>query len=142
MAHITASERISVPAMPSQQHEPSHVRPIRSAPSAGPVWGQYSECHGLIRHAWHIVPSDWTPTMGEPFTVRCERCGTERRDQIGRNTGELVSRRYLYPDGYLYGRDDYKPNADEVRLLWLKHHIEQARQARPARKRSSGGRSA
>jgi hypothetical protein len=114
-----------------------NVHALRTQQSA-PTWGQYSECHGLIRHAWHIVPSDWTPVGGEPFTVRCERCNTERRDTIGRNTGELVSRRYVYPDGYLYGRDDYKPTADEVRLMWVTRHIEQARQA-PARKR---GRSA
>lgn len=117
-----------------------NVRPIKSAPSApAPAWGQFTECHGLIRHAWHIVPSDWTSRFGgEQFTVRCERCGTERRDVIGTHTGELVTRRYIYPDGYLYGRDDYKPNADEVRLLWVKRHIEEA-QATTKRRR---GRSA
>jgi len=101
----------------------------------GPTWGRYQECHGLIRHSWHIVPSDWTPMFGTPFTVRCERCNTERRDTLGTNTGEVLSRRYVYPDGYLYGRDDYKPTADEVRLLWIQREIEHARAARPGRRR-------
>jgi hypothetical protein len=77
-----------------------------------------------------IVPSDWVATYGgEQMTCRCERCGTERRDTIGTNTGEIVSRRYVYPDGYLYGRDDYKPTADEVRLMWVTRHIEASRKA-------------
>lgn len=109
--------------------------PIRPPQPEGPTWGQYSECHGLIRHAWHIVPSDWVATLGgEQMTVRCERCGTERRDTIGSNTGELVTRRYVYPDGYLYGRDDYKPNADEVRLMWITRQINAQRKPEPRRR--------
>lgn len=76
---------------------------------------------------------------GEQMTCRCERCGTERRDVIGTNTGELVSRRYVYPDGYLYGADDYKPTADEIRLMWVTRHIERAK---TPRRRAAGGRSA
>lgn len=114
--------------------DPTPIRPQRPVPSSGPTWGEYSECHGLIRHAWHIVPSDWVATLGgEQMTVRCERCGTERRDTIGSRTGELVSRRYVYPDGYLYGRDDYKPNADEVRLLWITRQINAQRKPRRGR---------
>ena len=109
---------------------------VSSPPTDAPTWGQYQECHGLIRHAWHIVPSDWTPQFGVPFTLRCERCNTERRDTLGRNTGEVLSRRYVYPDGYLYGRDDYKPNADEVRLMWIVREVERARAERPKRRRA------
>jgi hypothetical protein len=83
---------------------------------------QYAECRGLLRHAWHEVPSDWTPEFGVPFTVRCERCNTERRDALQRNTGEVLSRRYIQPIGYKI-EGDQRPKLVDFRLAWLDDHV-------------------
>ena len=55
-----------------------------------------------LGHAWFDVDSNhWTTTFGTPLTVRCERCGEERRDKLDRN-GDLLpgGRRYVMPDWY------------------------------------------
>lgn len=107
---------------------------------------QYRDCRGMLRHAWHEVPSDWaeaSPLLGQPFTVRCERCDTERRDIIGDNTGELVSRRYVYPHGYHIDKTDAGlPNITDFRVAWLEDLIERQkaeRSKRQARKRIGRG---
>lgn len=92
-----------------------------------PTGYQYGECR-LLGHAWHTVPSDWTPQYGVPMTVRCERCNIERRDSVNRYTGEVESRRYEYPDGYLFSRgpddlDFEKPRRVDFRLDWLNEHV-------------------
>lgn len=69
---------------------------------------QYSTCRA-IGHAWFEVPTDWVPQLGVGFTLRCERCGAERRDTVHRDWGELVSRSYVYPEGYSYEGDEAKP---------------------------------
>lgn len=77
----------------------------------------------MLRHSWDEVPSDWagTTTSGVPFTVRCQRCGTERRDLLGRNTGELVARRYIYAEGYhINSGDEGLPNIYDFRLDWIR----------------------
>lgn len=71
-----------------------------------------------IGHAWDTVPSDWTPEWGTPLTVRCMRCGTERRDTIDQ-TGDLSTRRYLYPDGYKDWRGDHIGMKKPAYRLWL-----------------------
>ena len=84
---------------------------------------QYSQCRGMLRHAWHEIPSDWAiGDGGVPFTLRCERCDTERRDIIGTNTGEVVSRRYVYPLGYHIDQE-HKPKIVDFRLAWLDDHM-------------------
>lgn len=90
---------------------------------------RYGECR-LLGHLWMIVPSDWTPHRGEAMTVRCERCDIERRDCVERNTGEVVSRTYRYPDGYLFTRDDdgdALPARNDFRLAWLEDAIAKTR---------------
>lgn len=96
----------------------------------------YGDCR-LLGHFWHVVPSDWTPAFGEPFTVRCERCDIERRDSLNRNTGEVQSRRYTYPVGYQFvGIDaELRPRRDDFRLAWLIDNIEKAREAKRNNKR-------
>jgi hypothetical protein len=70
-------------------------------------------------HQMDDVPGDWTPSFGVPVTMRCMRCGTERRDSVNRSTGAVESRRYVYPPGYLLGRDDDRPTRDEFRLWFI-----------------------
>ena len=97
----------------------------------------YRDCR-TIGHAWLYVPSDWTPTNGGvPMTTRCERCNLERRDTVGKNTGEVLGRRYTYPLGYLFDRADYPdritPKRTDFRLLWIQDQIEKQRATRRAR---------
>jgi hypothetical protein len=70
---------------------------------------------------------------GTPFTVRCERCGTERRDLLGTNTGEVVSRSYVYPKGYHIDQQD-KPKIVDFRLAWLDDHMARMRADRQKRR--------
>lgn len=91
----------------------------------------YGACR-LLGHSWHEVPSDWTPAFGVPMTVRCERCDIERRDSLNRNTGEVLARRYTYPQGYNFHRDNGTelPRRDDFRLAWLEGVITEGRKQR------------
>lgn len=102
-------------------------------PLRGLTYGQYGDCRRL-RHAWFDVPSDWQANFGIPLTVRCQRCGAERRDQAGPNTGELVSRRYVYPEGYSYPRGE-APTANDFRMMYVHRIINKTRANRPKRAR-------
>lgn len=97
----------------------------------------YSVCR-LLGHAWHHVPSDWTPQFGEPMTVRCERCDMERRDTVQRGTGEVLARRYTYPIGYQFVAldSDERPSRAAFRASWLDDELAKARQARQNRSAS------
>ena len=96
-----------------------------------PAGYQYNDCRGMLRHAWHEVPSDWqhSPTPGSvPFTVRCERCDMERRDVLSANSGEVVTRRYVQPVGYhIDAEDEGLPNIYDFRLDWIKTQAKKAR---------------
>lgn len=52
---------------------------------------------------------------------RCEKCGTRRNDAVTANGG-LITRRYEYPDGYLYGKEEERPTSDELRLWMVKRN--------------------
>lgn len=90
---------------------------------------KFGDCR-LLGHLWEIVPSDWTPTFGVPMTTRCERCSIERRDSIGRHNGMVESRRYVYPEGYLFSRDVEGvdlPRRVDFRLAWLDAEVARVR---------------
>lgn len=102
---------------------------------------RFATCR-LLGHAWLVVPSDWDPRFGLPMTTRCERCDIERRDEVNRNSGDVESRRYVYPEGYLFSRsvDDLDweaPRRSDFRKNWLDDQIAQqrARQDRNERRR-------
>ncbi len=98
---------------------------------------RYGSCR-LLGHSWHVVPSDWTPMFGEAMTTRCERCDIERRDSVNRNTGEVQARRYTYPEGYLFQRDNDEqqlPTRVDFRLAWLDGVIDEQRERRNRRRR-------
>ena len=95
---------------------------------------RFGECR-LLGHLWHVVPSDWKSDLGVPMTTRCERCDIERRDSVNRNTGEVVSRRYAYPDGYLFSHveeGDDLPRRVDFRLAWLNNEIKSLRSRKVA----------
>ena len=93
----------------------------------------YGACR-LLGHLWHIVPSDWTPLFGTPMTCRCERCDIERRDCLNRNTGEVASRRYVYPTGYLFHHNGSEPpRRVDFRLAWLEGEVTEMQKRRQER---------
>ena len=77
----------------------------------------YIRCRA-IGHSWDDYDSNWVPQYGEPITVRCERCGSERRDSVDVH-GELLSRHYYKPQNYDLERDDFKPTRSDFRLMLL-----------------------
>jgi hypothetical protein len=78
----------------------------------------YIRCRTLS-HSWFDTDSNhWTPKWGVPLTLRCERCGMERRDSVRWDTGELLGRRYVKPINYGYGRGE-APTRSEFRRLLL-----------------------
>jgi hypothetical protein len=89
-------------------------------------------CDPPLGHAWFEVPGDWSPPYGgDPYTFRCERCGREKHEAYGRNTGNLEYRRYIDPPGWVrYGKDEPKPTTEEKRLAWIEQHILDARKTR------------
>lgn len=92
----------------------------------------FDQCKGPYKHAWFDADSDWaTPFGGTPFTLRCERCGTERRDTLDIH-GELMTRRYLYPEGYKNASGDVKLTMAELRLRVVPNIHQKRRQRKSA----------
>lgn len=100
-----------------------------------PRYPTFGDCRRL-GHAWFDVPSDWKATIGVPLTYRCDRCGTERREQVGRNTGELVTRHYAYPEGYSYAKGE-APTRDDFRRMFIDQMMRRQREARRRAKEAS-----
>lgn len=88
-------------------------------------------CH--YRHRWDPVDSLhwWSRSMqvGTPLTLRCERCGTEFRAQIG-SLGQYVTRRYVYPPGYQYGKTEHRLTHAERRAWIVQQSIFNIRKGR------------
>lgn len=100
-----------------------------------PAGYQFSDCRGILRHAWDEVDSDWASPNRDgttPMTLRCQRCGTERRDVIDRN-GEVAHRRYIYPIGYHIDGDE-KPRIIDFRHAWLDDRMAELREERKRRR--------
>lgn len=90
-------------------------------------------------HAWFEYDSStWHATLGVPVTLRCERCGSERRDQVSRVTGDLVARSYSYAPGYQWHRDNdeqVRPTTAQFRLMVLSNNATERPEAYRARTR-------
>lgn len=82
---------------------------------------QFDECKGPWRHAWfdHDGSGFSRPEFGVALHVQCFRCGTVRRDVVSRIDGQLLSRRYYYPEGYRDAKAD-KPSTEQLRLYAIK----------------------
>lgn len=46
---------------------------------------------------------------------KCERCTTERRDLVQSKVGDVVQRKYVYPDGYEIGETVTR---SQLRVEW------------------------
>lgn len=86
----------------------------------------YIRCNTL-GHAWHDYDSSWTPMFGVPLTLRCERCGMERRDTVN-DWGKLLGRRYFRPPNYRYPKGS-RPTRDEFRVQLLMQRISEAKRS-------------
>lgn len=94
----------------------------------------YVMCRTL-GHAWDSIAAEHAgPHGGEPMWIRCERCNTVRQDEIHRGTGEMISRRYVYEDGYRHAFDnqfaDALPTRNDFRLIYLSEAISEQRNRR------------
>ena len=85
-----------------------------------------------LRHAWDLVDSNWVPMFGTPVTLRCMRCGTERRDTID-NRGDVSSRRYVKPPGWAKYPKGTRPTHAEFRLMLISQRVKEARALRVIR---------
>lgn len=97
-----------------------------------PTPDDYIACR-TFGHAWFEYDSNWTPIFGTPITLRCERCGGERRDIIDA-LGRLGRRYYLMPEGYFYASGSDRPSRADMRLALIQARVAERREARQARK--------
>ena len=99
---------------------------------AGPTDSDYVVCRTL-GHAWDEIPAEAPAPYGEPWWLRCVRCTTVRMDYVTRSTGELLGRRYAYPDGYRHAFDDQfseTPTRQDYRQLLFAQHLANVRRLR------------
>ena len=84
---------------------------------------------GTLGHSWHDYDTvGWTSNMGTALTLRCERCGTERRDVIGAH-GQLIYRKYAYPKSYRWPKGE-RPNRSQFRVMLLMKRMQETRSKR------------
>ena len=90
---------------------------------------KYAHC-GAFGHAWYEYPnSTWRPEFGTPMVLRCERCGTERRDSVG-TYGQLIQRNYDYPMDYQY-KGEARPERSDFRLTVIAMAKRRSRKPKP-----------
>ena len=101
--------------------------------------------HDFIRcrvfgHKWDDYDSGWTPLWGDPITVICDRCTSERRDTIGTND-RLIQRHYEYAAGYKEAAESAfgigKPTHAEMRRWLIDDRIAANRKQRTSRRKST-----
>lgn len=83
----------------------------------------YLACR-TIGHAWEQVPAEAAGTHGgDPMWLSCMRCTAQRHDSVSRATGDLMSRQYVYPEGYQHAFDtqfaDAAPTRNDFRRMLL-----------------------
>jgi hypothetical protein len=92
----------------------------------------------LFGHAWFGIPVDWTPWRdGTPMSFRCERSNCEKHEIWGTEVGDIIARRYVYPPGYVYAGDEYRPSKGEMRVAYIEAQISRTRQERRAQKKNN-----
>jgi hypothetical protein len=82
-----------------------------------------------LGHAWFDVDSTWKPSFGVPLTVRCERCGRERRDTLNAY-GEVAARHYWPRKPKLTYQKGHRPSRSEFRRMLLAQRLAESREAR------------
>lgn len=58
----------------------------------------YDRCRG-VNHAWYDIDADRNPSFGYPMWLKCDSCGTIRKDIVDRH-GNVLDRQYDYPPDY------------------------------------------
>jgi hypothetical protein len=92
----------------------------------------------LFGHAWFNVPVEFQPWQdGTPMQFHCERSNCIKWEIWSELDGEVIARRYVYPQGYVYAEDEYRPNKREMRMAYIEAQISRTRQERRPRKRST-----
>lgn len=90
-----------------------------------------------LGHAWFVIPADSPSGGGDPFWMRCERCLTERHDTVSYSSGALITRQYVYPDGYRDAFDEQfsevAPTRQDFRRLLIAAVVLDRREARNVR---------
>lgn len=84
---------------------------------------EFIECK-TFGHAWdeYNPPAESLPDRTfDRIALRCTRCTTTRHDHFDKS-GEMVARRYSYPDGYRTAADD-KPSRAALRLMLTGHRV-------------------
>lgn len=66
-------------------------------------------------HSWDEIPADEPARYDTAMWLRCQRCNTERHDDVSRANGDVLARRYVYPDGYKHAFDSYFADAVPTR---------------------------
>lgn len=77
---------------------------------------EYVQCRSL-GHSWDDIPVTSPSSFGVYMWFRCTRCTSERRDIISPFSGDLLSRKYIYAEGYLQNWE--RPAAQDLRLRLL-----------------------
>ena len=102
----------------------------------GPTDSDFLVCRTL-GHAWSPIPATKPSRLADPFWVQCARCTTERHDDVSWMTGELVGRRYVYPDSYRHAFDDQfadaAPTRQDYRRMLFAEHLQNVRHLRAVR---------
>jgi hypothetical protein len=97
---------------------------------------EYVRCR-TFGHSWDDIPVTETDPDGPQFWLRCVNCHSVRRDTFHRMTGELIRRKYDYPDHYQLSGDEV-PTRDEFRLqlFTIVSDLQDRRAAKRVRKAS------
>ena len=101
------------------------------------------EAAGALRcatlgHAWYDFDSNWKPTYGVPLTVRCERCGRERRDALDSHGNLMPNGRHYWPrKPKLTYPKGQRPSRADFRRMLLAQRLAEARDARRAAKEAA-----
>lgn len=107
------------------------------SPRSGPTHSDYVLCR-TIGHAWDEIAAEKAAPYGEPWWLRCVRCTTIRMDYVTRSTGELLGRRYQYPDDYKHVADEMFPDAaptrQDYRQMLFAEHLSNVRRLRAQRR--------
>jgi hypothetical protein len=90
-----------------------------------------------LGHAWTAIPATSSSRFGDAFWLQCVRCTTERHDDVSWMSGELLGRRYVYPDTYRHAFDsqfaDAAPTRQDYRRILFAEHLQKVRNLRAVR---------
>jgi hypothetical protein len=91
----------------------------------------FADCRGDLRHSWQRIPLAKNlddPGRGAYWSMtQCDRCETIRTALISEDTGEVLKRKYDYPEGYQL---DEKVTIAELRVLFRQRELARSEKRR------------